>query len=137
RAWDPDASLVAFRREPGRAARTLGSSRLRLEETDGAEMESLRGALVYASGGLHYMDPPSLQRFFRRARGLAGALLLSQPLDRGYLVAEERVSRPRRQLSWNHPYPHYLRESGWTRIGWPGAFAEELPDVKNAPPPPA
>jgi len=128
---DADDSIVAFLRETWRDVPNLGFSRLRLEETDGAEMESLRGDLVYASGGLHYMDPPSLQRFFRRARGLAGALLLSQPLDRGYLVAEERVSRPRRQLSWNHPYPHYLRESGWTRIGWSEGFAEELPDVKN------
>ena len=128
---DADPSIVDFLRETWRAIPNLDFVRLRLENTAGAEMEALGGDLVYASGGLHYMDPESLRRFFGRARALTRALLLSQPLDRGYRVAGEQQSRPRRQLSWNHPYPLYLREAGWQRIAHSEGFAEELPDVKN------
>lgn len=128
---DADDSIVEFCRETWRDLPNLAFTRLRLEDTDAAGMRALEGDLVCASGGLHYMDPESLRRFFRRARELTRTLLLSQPLDRDYAVALEQESKPRAQLSWNHPYPAYLREAGWTRIQCSEGVADDLPWVKN------
>ncbi len=128
---DADDSIVEFCRETWRDLPNLAFTRLRLEDTDAAGTRALEGDLVCASGGLHYLDPESLRRFFVRARGLTRALLLSQPLDRDYAVTAERESKPRAQLSWNHPYPTYLREAGWTRIRCSEGLADDLPWVKN------
>jgi hypothetical protein len=77
------------------------------------------------------MDPPSLLRFFTRARELSSALLLSQPLVRTYPAGDAKASTPRGQLSWNHPYPSYLAQAGWSRVGWSEGLSEELPALKN------
>lgn len=128
---DADDSIVEFCRETWSDLPNLAFTRLRLEDTDAPGMRALEGDLVCASGGLHYLDPESLRRFFVRARELTHSFLLSQPLDRDYPVAEARESRPRRQLSWNHPYPHALREAGFARVRHSEASADDLPWVKN------
>jgi SAM-dependent methyltransferase len=128
---DSDPEIVDFLHEHWRDLANLRFVQLRMETSDDAEMENLRADLVYASGGLHYMDPQSLLRFFIRARALSTALLLSQPLVRAYPAGDTRESTPRGQLSWNHPYPYYLKQAGWTRVEWSEGLSEELPALKN------
>jgi SAM-dependent methyltransferase len=128
---DSDPEIVDFLRTHWREVANLRFVQLRMESGDDAEMANLRADLVYASGGLHYMDPLSLQRFFSRARELSSALLLSQPLFRAYPAGEAKESSPRGQLSWNHPYPYFLQQTGWARVVWSEGLSEELPTLKN------
>jgi cyclopropane fatty-acyl-phospholipid synthase-like methyltransferase len=128
---DSDPEIVDFLRGQWRELGNLRFVQLRMETSDDAEMENLRADLVYASGGLHYMDPSSLLRFFTCARALSSALLLSQPLTRPYPAGDAKESMPRGQLSWNHPYPSYLRQAGWSRVDWSEGLSEELPTLKN------
>jgi Methyltransferase domain len=127
---DCDEALIDFLRKHWEHLSNLTFDLVRLEEelADGAK---LKCDLLYASGGFHYLDPASLRRFLLRVRPLAGRLLLSQPMNRSYAVEKERDSQPRGQLSWNHPYPAFLREAGWTRIRVIEGLVEELPRLKN------
>ena len=128
---DADPSIVEFLRDTWRELPNLAFTVLRLDEPDEAGMESLRGDLVYASGGLHYLDPESLRRLLVGTRSVARTFLLSQPLAKAYAADGPQASGPRGQLSWNHPYPRYLRETGWTRVTWSEGTTEALPGVKN------
>jgi hypothetical protein len=128
---DADPAIVDFLRETWRELPNLAFTRLRLEEADNAEMDALRGDLVYASGGFHYMDPESLCRFLLCTRNLARTILLSQPLARTYATETRRDSAPRGQLSWSHPYPYYLEQTGWPRVAWSEGVSGELSFVKN------
>lgn len=128
---DVDAQVVSFCAERWRALPNLSFVRVRLDALDTAERDALAADAVYASGGLHYMDPPSLRRFFQAARTLTPHLLLSQPLDRDFVVDAQATSRPRRQLSWNHPYVPYLHEAGWRHVAWSEGVVDDLPHVKN------
>ena len=128
---DADPSIVEFLRDTWRELPNLAFTVLKLDDPGDAGMQSLRGDVVYASGGLHYLDPESLLRLFVDTRSVASTFLLSQPLARAYPADGPQASSPRGQLSWNHPYPRYLREAGWTRITWSEGTTEELPHVKN------
>jgi hypothetical protein len=131
RGSDGDADVVEFLRETWRALPNLEFARVRLERTDPAEMEALRSDLLYASGGFHYLDERSLRRFLEHVRALTSVLLLSQPLDRAFVMEAHAHSRPRTQLSWNHSYAHYLREAGWVRVRWEEGVVDDLPWAKN------
>jgi hypothetical protein len=128
---DGDAHVVDFLRAAWREIPNLAFARVRLEMTDAPETVSLASDLLYASGGLHYLDESSLRRFFARTRELTSILLLSQPLDRAFAMDAHARSTPRTQLSWNHPYAHYLREAGWTSVRWEEGVVDDLPWVKN------
>jgi trans-aconitate methyltransferase len=131
RGSDGDADVVEFLRETWRELGNLSFARVRLERTDAAEMAPLASDLLYASGGLHYLDEPSLRSFLARVHGLTSRVLLSQPLDRGFSMEAHAGSMPRTQLSWNHPYARYLREAGWAQVQWEEGVVDELPWVKN------
>lgn len=131
RGSDADPAVVAFLRDEWREVPNLCFAVLRLERPDDPGFAALESDLAYASGGLHYLDPPSLRRFLGRARELSSALLLSQPLDSGYDLERERASTPRRMLSWNHPYLALLAATGWQGIGWSESSVAENPGVKN------
>ncbi len=127
---DCDEALIDFLREHWKHLSNLTFDLVRLEEeqVDGAK---LKCDLLYASGGFHYLDPTSLRRFLQQVQPLAGRLFLSQPMHRSYAVEKERDSQPRGQLSWNHPYPAFLREAGWTEVRLMEGLVEELPRLKN------
>lgn len=131
RGSDADPAVVDFLRDEWRHLPNLSFAVLRLERPDDPGFAALESDVAYASGGLHYLDPPSLHRFLGRARGLSSALLLSQPLDAGYAPERESLSTPRRMLSWNHPYPALLAATGWQGIGWSESSVAEIPGVKN------
>jgi hypothetical protein len=128
---DADPDVVEFLRHHWRDVPNLSFEVLRLECRDDACLAALASDLAYASGGLHYLDAASLRGFLARARELVGSLLLSQPLDTSFPSDGPPLSSPRRLLSWNHAYPAYLAEAGWTAIGWRENSVAELPDVKN------
>ena len=128
---DADEALVDFLREYWKHLSNLTFDLVRLEEEHQADGAKLKCDLLYASGGFHYLDPASLRRFFLRVQPLAGHLLLSQPMNRSYDAEKERDSQPRGQLSWNHPYPAFLREAGWTGVRLIEGLVEELPRLKN------
>jgi trans-aconitate methyltransferase len=131
RGSDGDGDVVDFLRETWRELPNLSFARVRLEREEPAETDALRSDLLYASGGFHYLDEPSLRTFLARARGLTSHLLLSQPLDRDFVLDAHAHATPRTQLSWNHPYAHYLRETGWVGVEAEEGLVEELPWVKN------
>jgi hypothetical protein len=131
RGSDADPGVVDFLREHWRDVPNLSFGVLRLERWDDASFGGLASDLAYASGGLHYLDAASLRGFLARARDLVGSLLLSQPLDSSFASDRPASSSPRRLLSWNHAYPAYLAEAGWTEIGWRESSVPELPGVKN------
>jgi hypothetical protein len=128
---DGDADVVDFLRATWRELPNLAFARVRLDLAEASETASLRSDLLYASGGLHYLDERSLRSFLGRARTVTSRLLLSQPLDRGFVMAREARSTPRTQLSWNHPYASYLREEGWAGVQWEEGLVDDLPWVKN------
>jgi Methyltransferase domain len=128
---DCDQVLVDFLREQWKHLSNLTFDLVRLEEVQQADGAGLKCDLLYASGGFHYLDPVSLRGFLRRVQRLAGRLLLSQPMSRSYAVEKERDSQPRGQLSWNHPYPAFLREAGWTNVRLIEGLVQELPQLKN------
>lgn len=128
---DCDEALIDFLREHWKYLSNLTFDLVRLEEEHLADSAKLKCDLLYASGGFHYLDPASLRRFLLRVQPLAGRLFLSQPMSRSFAVQQERVSQPRGQLSWNHPYPAFLREAGWTGVRLIEGLVEELPRLKN------
>lgn len=87
--------------------------------------------LLYASGGFHYLDESSLRGVLAAARQGAGELHLSQPMDRVFDPVGATASAPRQQLSWNHPYPRMLEETGWTDVCFEEGLVESLPTLKN------
>jgi hypothetical protein len=131
RGSDGDVDVVEFLRETWRDVPNLSFARVRLERADAVEREALRSDLLYASGGFHYLDEPSLRSLLGAARALTSRLLLSQPVDRSFVMDAHAGSTPRTQLSWNHPYTGYLREAGWVDVGSEEGLVEELPWVKN------
>jgi hypothetical protein len=128
---DADPAVVDFLRDHWRDVPNLSFEVLRLECWDDPSFAALASDLAYASGGLHYLDPASLRGFLARAREVVGSLLLSQPLDAAFSSGGPPGSTPRQLLSWNHAYPAYLAEVGWTEIGWRESSLAELPGVKN------
>jgi hypothetical protein len=128
---DADPAVVEFLRHHWRDVPNLSFEVLRLECPDARSFAALASDLAYASGGLHYLDAASLHGFLARARDLVGSLLLSQPLDASFSSGGPPLSTPRRLLSWNHAYPAYLAEAGWTGIGWGESSVADLPGVKN------
>lgn len=127
---DFDADLVSFLREHWAGIPNLDFMELHMDKavSDHARFQT---DLLYASGGFHYMDPGALVRFLADARNFAGRIALSQPLDRPFDVAESESSTPRAMLSWNHPYPRLLEETGWSRIDWREGFLADFPTLKN------
>ncbi|MEE3326916.1 MAG: class I SAM-dependent methyltransferase, partial [Myxococcota bacterium] len=110
---DVEPQIVEFLREHWRKVPNLRFEVLPLESTSPQHRARLEADLVFASGGLHYMDEYSLKSFFTLCREACKTLLLSQPLHASFDPAYEKRSTPRIQLSWNHPYTRYLTETGW------------------------
>jgi len=128
---DCDEPLVRFLREHWQQLPNLAFELVRLEKENPRDAALLKCDLLYASGGFHYMDTASLQRFFERVKPLAARLYLSQPMNRSYSPITEPVSQGRGMLSWNHPYPALLIRAGWTNVRVAEGFVEELPHFKN------
>ena len=128
---DCEDDLIAFLRQRWADLPNLSFVRLRLEDEPSPDDAALQCDLLLASGGFHYLDHTSLAGFFRRARGFAGSLFLSQPMDRAFQPEASANSIPRQMLSWNHPYPHMLEEAGWGAVTWEEGLIKELPKLKN------
>lgn len=127
---DGDPAVVAFLKDHWAGVPNLDFFELRMDQPISGET-GISTDLLYASGGFHYMDPESLQRFLADIRGHARRIALSQPLDRPFHPEASTESSPRGMLSWNHPYPRLLRQAGWIGIGWREGFVPELPKLKN------
>jgi hypothetical protein len=122
---DADPEVVDLCRRRWRPFPNLAFTTLRLERAhESGEMQSLHADLVFASGGLHYLDEASLEEFFVAMRRWCPILLVSQPLDPSYDLESTAGSQPRRWLSWNHAYPLHLREAGWENVR---AVEEQVP----------
>lgn len=127
---DCDEDLILFLRETWQDLPNLSFELLRLENK--ADIISQKPCdLLVASGGFHYLDAAVLQLFFSSARRFSGKILLSQPLDGHYNAGNILKSTPRKQMSWNHPYPAYLRSTGWKDVEWIETFLEGNILVKN------
>lgn len=124
---DCDHDLIEFLRETWKELPNLKFELLRLESPPAGFSYDL----LYASGGLHYMDPPSLSQFLAWTVQHCGQLYLSQPMHRSYEPSKMESSTGRGMLSWNHPYPKMLQTAGWPVIGWKEGFLAEIPAFKN------
>ena len=103
----------------------------RLDKLDTAAQDSLRVDLVFASGGLHYLDEITLRCFFEESATLTRYLLLAQPLAIDFLMQNHLTSLPRGNLSWSHPYLRYLDDAGWVDISYKVGFVEHQYWAKN------
>lgn len=110
---DVEPQIIEFLREHWRKVPNLRFEVLPLESTKPDDRARLEADLVFASGGLHYMDEDSLKNFFTRCREACKVLLLSQPLHAEFDPTDQTSSKPRIQLSWSHPYSRYLKQTGW------------------------
>jgi hypothetical protein len=115
---DVEPEIVDFLRKHWREVPNLRFEVLPLESAGPTFRGRLEADLVFASGGLHYMDERALKRFLVDCREVCTTLLLSQPLDAEFDPKCKAGSAPRVQLSWNHPYVDYLEQAGWTAARW-------------------
>ncbi|MFM8831927.1 MAG: hypothetical protein ACKOHM_13100 [Spartobacteria bacterium] len=127
---DCDADLVSFLRGHWAGISNLDFIELHMDKPLSGQAR-IQTDLLYASGGFHYMDFDALVRFLAGARMIACRIALSQPLDRPFDAGARQPSTPRGMLSWNHPYPRLLEETGWKQIEWREGFFAELPTLKN------
>jgi len=124
---DCDTDLMVFLKDHWRGLENLDFQILRMESPP----NSLSCDLMYASGGLHYLDPETLVRFLVWARPRVKRLYLSQPLDRDFDPTASKHSKGRGMLSWNHPYTRLLKEAGFASVTSKEGILEKLPGVKN------
>ena len=128
---DMDDAIVAASRERWQQIANLSFVVVRLDRLDASEQEYLRSDLVYASGGLQYLDEHALRRFLCVLLPLAGRILFNQPLAIDFLMREHSRSTPRGNFSWNHPYTQYLVDEGWLDVHYEIGFIEESFWAKN------
>lgn len=129
---DMDDAVVSACRERWKELPNLSFTVVRLDRLDAREQDSLRSDLVYASGGLQFLDEPSLRRFLRVLLPLTRRILLTQPLAIDFLMQKHTHSTSRGNFSWNHPYTKYLAEEGWVNVHHEVGFIEEHFWAKNA-----
>lgn len=128
---ESDPAVVDRCRRRWRDVSNLAFATVRLEHLDErCESRPVQADLVVAEGGLHELSEERLRLLFSAMRRVSSVLLMAEPVDPGFDAAAQRRSMPRRRLSWNHPYPRYLRDAGWEQV----QFREELlpgdPDEK-------
>ncbi|MCH2171886.1 class I SAM-dependent methyltransferase [Myxococcota bacterium] len=128
---DVDSEIVEFLRRHWSEVPNLRFEVVPLESTASGHRRQLCADLIFASGGLHYLDEHSLKRFFSDCRDVCETLLISQPLDTDFDPTQASKSSARRQLSWSHPYVRYLKESGWSQLRWGEMRPVEDPRFKN------
>ena len=98
---------------------------MHLDRLNTLEQEALRSYLVYASGGLLYLDEHSLRRLLHILFSLTSRFLLTQPLAVDYPLEEYSHSIPRGNFCWDHPYTHFLRDEGWREVYYEITFIDE------------
>jgi len=124
---DCDEELVEFLNAHWDAVENLRFEILRMDQPP----RMMTCNLLFASGGLHYLDPDALACFFTWAVSRADRLYLSQPMDRDYDPETANGSSGRGLLSWNHPYRRMLLAAGYEAAGWKFGYLETLPQFKN------
>ncbi len=127
---DMDDAIVADCRRRWSGLPNLSFVVVRLDRLDLEEQDRLRSDLVYSSGGLQYLDAPTLRRFFQVTAALAKELMLLQPLAIAAAADGQGGSTPRGNFSWNHPYVTYLRQTGWTDRDCAIGLVDEDAEVK-------
>ena len=76
---------------------------------DLADLEQLsfvtsRADLIIAFGGLQYLLPSDLKKFFENCKACETELIISQPMDSAVSPYSLKYSIPRGNFSWSHPY---------------------------------
>ena len=122
---DIDGAIISACQERWGQIPNISFTTLGLGELGSREKESLRCDLVFDSGGLQYLDEPTLRAFFRALLPLTQKLMFHQPLDIRFFMHKHSSSKPRGNFSWNHPYIRYLKEAGWEDVGYEVGFIEE------------
>lgn len=115
---DGDPMVVEFITSLWENINNLSFSVTRLDRLNQEELESLKCDLVYASGGLQYLDEPSLKQFCKKLSLLTPRFLLAQPISADYDGKSDMHSSRRGTFSWNHPYVRYLADEGWTVVNY-------------------
>ena len=113
---DKNDRVVAACRKRWQHIPNLSFVVVHLDRLNTLEQEALRSDLVYASGGLLYLDEHSLRRLLHVLFSLTGRFLLTQPLAIDYPMEEYSHSIPRGNFTWDHPYTHFLRDEGWRDV---------------------
>lgn len=79
--------------------------------TEKTNVEHIQSDLIFCSGVLPYLDPNSMQQFFKLVR--AKYLALGEPLEK----QTTKSSLPMHSdFKWEHPYAYYLKKQGWNII---------------------
>lgn len=90
-----------------------------------------RSNLIVAFGGLQYLMPRDLEKFFKFCKKENAEIILSQPYDVNLSPFSLKKSIPRGDFSWSHPYlnlakknkfkinaiaSYFLTEAPWSQI---------------------
>ena len=122
---DIDADVVSFCRRKWGHIPNLEFQVVRLDRLNEKEKKILKSDLIYASGGLQYLDEAQLFKFFKNANKLSTKILFAQPLKIDFLMDKHHNSTKRSQFSWNHSYTTLLERTNWQKIKYTVFFFEE------------
>ena len=122
---DIDESVVTFCKGKWGYISNLTFQVVRLDRLNEKEKKILKCDLIYASGGLQYLDEANLIRFFKIINGLSKQIIFAQPLAIDFLMDKHKHSKKRGNFSWNHPYTSILRQAGWQNITYSVSFVEK------------
>lgn len=122
---DIDESVVSFCKEKWGYISNLTFQVVRLDRLNEKEKKILKCDLIYASGGLQYLDEAHLIRFFKIINGLSKQIIFTQPLAIDFLMDKHIHSKKRGNFSWNHPYISILRQAGWQNITYSESFIDK------------
>ena len=122
---DIDESVVSFCKEKWGYISNLTFEVVRLDRLNQKEKKILKCDLIFASGGLQYLDEALLIRFFKIINGLSKQIIFAQPLAIDFLMDKHKHSKKRGNFSWNHPYISILRQAGWQNITYSVSFIEK------------
>jgi trans-aconitate methyltransferase len=128
---DMDDAVVAACRDRWVDIPNLSFTSVPLNRLSAADQISMQSDIVYTSGGLQYLDEPSLRRFLDIVQQSANRVLIQETLDPEFMMDENTHSTRRGNFTWNHPFTHYLADSGWTNIEYGFSGPAENASAKN------
>jgi len=122
---DIDKEVISFCSEKWKDIPNLTFEIIRLDRLNENEIKLLHCDLIFASGGLQYLDELHLTQFLKIINGPCKYIMFTQPLSIDFLMDRHNNSSRRGNFSWNHPYTKILTKADWQNISYSVNFIEE------------
>lgn len=86
---------------------------INLADPDQLSFVTSRSDLIVAFGGLQYLLPNDLKKFFENCKANKTQLIISQPIESSVSPYSLKYSIPRGNFSWSHPYLYLANKFGF------------------------